>query len=98
MTYQEVGQLAIVLRIVNADVYREIFENFVLPNRDEWFADSSDFIFQDDSVSPYREKKNNHFLKRNGNSLIKTMKWSWSSPDLNTIENIRNTLKQTVNN
>ena len=61
MTYQEVGQLAIVLRIVNADVYREIFENFVLPSRDEWFADSSDFIFQDDNTFPHRSKKRSIF-------------------------------------
>ena len=74
MTYQGVGQLVIVLRNVNADVHQEILEKFLLLSLDEWFGDSSDFIFQDDSASPHLSKKIKHFLKFNGNFLFKTMK------------------------
>ena len=61
MTYHGVGQLFIVLRNVNADVYQKILENFLLPGLEEWFGDSSDFIFQDDNASFHRIKKDKAF-------------------------------------
>ena len=71
MTYQGVGQLAIVLRNVNAYVYQEVLEIFLLPSLGEWFGA---FTFQDDNASSHRSKKIKHFLKYNGDSPIKTMK------------------------
>ena len=61
ISYQGAGQLAIVLRYVNADVYQKISENFLLPSLDEWFGDSSNFIFQDDNAFPHRSKINKAF-------------------------------------
>ena len=36
------------LSSVNISVFLGNFRNFLLPSLDEWFGDSSDFIFQDD--------------------------------------------------
>ena len=76
MTSQGVGKLCIVSQTINSEVYVHILEHYFISTIEEAFGDSSDFPFQDDGASCHRSKQVKDFLNQNGNSPIKTMKWS----------------------
>ena len=60
----------------------------MIPNIEEAFGDSSDFLFQDDKASSQRSKHIKDFLNQNGNFPIKTMNWPANTPDLSSIKNV----------
>lgn len=96
LTSQGVGELCIVLRTINSEIYVDILEHFLIPSIENAFGESSDFIFQDDNASCHRSIRVKNYLKNNGNSPIKTMHWPANSPDLNPIENVWNVLKRKI--
>ena len=56
MTEKGVGKLCILYQNVNSETYIHVLEHFLIPSIEDWFGESSDFIFQDDNASCHRSK------------------------------------------
>ncbi len=55
MSSAGVGPLCFLKSTVNADIYREILEHFMLPSADKLYGDA-DFIFQQDLAPAHTAK------------------------------------------
>ncbi len=79
-----VGLLCFLKSTVNAAIYQEILEHFMLPSADKLYGDA-DFIFQQD-LAPARTAKGTKSWFNNHSVTV--LDWPAKSPDLNPIENI----------
>ncbi len=84
MSSAGVGPLCFLKTNVNAPVYQEILEHFMLPSADQLFKDA-DFIFQQDLAPAHTAKSTKSWLNDHG---VGVLDWPANSPDLNPIENI----------
>ncbi len=66
---------------VNAAIYQEILEHFMLPSADKLYGDA-DFIFQQDLAPSHTAKGTKSWFNDHGVVLD----WPANSPDLNPIE------------
>ncbi|KAL0173593.1 hypothetical protein M9458_029561, partial [Cirrhinus mrigala] len=74
-----VGPLCFIKCRVNADVYQEILEHFILPSADKLYGDA-DFIFQQDfSTCPQCKTTSKWFADHD----ITVLYWPANMPDLN---------------
>ncbi|KAJ7329803.1 hypothetical protein JRQ81_015977 [Phrynocephalus forsythii] len=84
MSSAGVGPMCFIKSRVNAAVYQEILEHFMLPSTDKLYGDG-DFIFQQDMAPAHTAKSTKTWLNDHG---ITVLDWPANSPDLNAIENL----------
>ena len=84
MSSAGVGPLCFIKSKVNAAVYQEILEHFMLPSANKLYGDA-DFIFHQDLAPACTAKSTNTWFNDHG---ITVLDWPANSPDLNPIENL----------
>ncbi len=84
MSSAGVGPLCFLKSTVNAAIYQEILEHFMLPSADKLYGDA-DFIFQQDLAPAHTAKGTKSWF--NGHSVT-VLDWPANSPDLNPIKNL----------
>ncbi len=75
---------------VNAAIYQEILEHFMLPSADKLYGDA-DFIFQQDLAPAHTAKGTKSWFNDHG---VTVLDWPANSPDLNPIENLWGNVKR----
>ncbi len=74
-----VGPLCFLKSTVNAAIYQEILEHFMLPSADKLYRDA-DFIFQQELAPAHTAKGTKSWLNDHG---VTVLYWPANSPDLN---------------
>ncbi len=90
MSSAGVGPLCFLKSTVNAAIYQEILEHFMLPSADMLYGDA-DFIFQQDLAPAHTAKGTKSWFNDHG---VTVLDWPANSPDLNPIENLRGIVKR----
>ncbi len=90
MSSAGVGPLCFLKSTVNAAIYQEILEHFMLPSADKLYG-NGDFIFQQDLAPAYTAKCTKSWFNDHG---VTVLDWSANSPDLNPIENLWSIVKR----
>ncbi len=85
MSSAGVGPLCFMKSTVNTAIYQEILEHFMLPSADKLYGDA-DFIFQQDMAPAHTAKGTKSWFNDHG---VGVLDWPANSPDLNPIENHR---------
>ncbi len=96
MSSSGVGQLCFLKTNVNAPVYQDILEHFMLKHTsaDQIFKDA-DFIFQQDLAPAHTAKSTKIWLKDHG---VGVLDWPANSPDLNLIDSLWGIVKRKMRN
>ncbi len=84
MSSAGVGPLCFLKSTVNAAIYQEILEHFMLPSADKLYGDA-DFIFQQDLAPAHTAKGTKSWFNDHG---VTVLDWPANSPDLNPIDNL----------
>ncbi len=90
MSSAGVGPLCFLKSTVNAAIYQEILEHFMLPSADKLYGDA-DFIFQQDLAPAHTAKGTKSWFNDHG---VTVLDWPANSPDLNPIENLLGIVKR----
>ncbi len=88
MSSAGVGPLCFLKSTVNAAIYQEILEHFMLPSADKLYGDA-DLIFQQDLAPAHTAKGTKSWFNDHG---VTVLDWPANSPDLNPIENHRESM------
>ncbi len=78
MSSAGVGPLCFLKSTVNAAIYQEILEHFMLPSADKLYGDA-DFIFQQDLAPSHTAKGTKSWFNDHG---VTVLDWPANSPDL----------------
>ncbi len=90
MSSAGVGPLCFLKSTVNAAIYQEILEHFMLPSADKLYGDA-DFIFQQDLAPAHTATGTKSWFNDHG---VTVLDWPANSPDLNPIENLCGIVKR----
>ncbi len=90
MSSAGVGPLCFLKSTVNAPIYQEILEHFMLPSADKLYGDA-DFIFQQDLAPAHTAKGTKSWFNDHG---VTVLDWPANSPDLNPVENLWGIVKR----
>ncbi len=90
MSSAGVGPLCFLKSTVNAAIYQEILEHFMLPSADKHYGDA-DFIFQQDLAPAHTAKGTKSWFNDHG---VTVLDWAANSPDLKPIENLWSIVKR----
>ncbi len=90
MSSAGVGPLCFLKSTVNAAIYKEILEHFMLPSADKLYGDA-DFIFQQDLAPAHTAKGTKSWFSDHGFTVLD---WPANSSDLNPIENLWGIVKR----
>ncbi len=90
MSSAGVGPLCFLKSTVNAAIYQEILEHFMLPSADKLYGDA-DFIFQQDLAHAHTAKGTKSWFNDHG---VTVLDWPANSPDMNPIENLWGIVKR----
>ncbi len=90
MSSAGVGPLCFLKSTVNAAIYQEILEHFMLPSADKLYG-YADFIFQQDLAPAHTAKGSKTCFNDHG---VTVLDWPANSPDLNPIENLLGIVKR----
>ncbi len=82
MSSAGVGPLCFLKSTVNAAIYQEILEHFMLPSADKLYGDA-DFIFQQDLAPAHTAKGTKSWFNDHG---VTVLDWPANSPDLNLVK------------
>ncbi len=94
VTSAGVGPLGFIKSKVNAAVYQEILEHFVLASADKLYEDA-DFLFQQDLAPAHSAKSPSKWFADHN---ITVLDWTANMPDLNPIYNLRDIFKRKMRN
>ncbi len=84
MSSAGVGPLCYLKSTVNAAIYQDILEHFMLPSADKLYEDV-DFIFQQDLAPAHTAKGTKSWFNDHG---VTVLDWPANSPDLNPRESM----------
>lgn len=87
------GRVRIVEGTMDSLKYRDVIDEELVPQGEEWFPDGN-YIFQQDGAPCHRSKLIKNHLHAMG---LQVLPWPGNSPDLNPIEGLWNDLKNEVN-
>ncbi len=90
MSSAGVGPLCFLKSTVNAAIYQEILEHFMLPSAEKLYGDA-DFIFQQDLAPAHTAKGTKSWFNDHG---VTVLDWPANSPDMNPIENLWGIVKR----
>ncbi len=90
MSSAGVGPLCFLKSTVNAAIYQEMLEHFILPSADKLYGDA-DFIFQQDLAPANTAKSTKSWFNDHG---VTVLDWPANSPDMNPIENLWGIVKR----
>ncbi len=82
MSSAGVGPLCFLKSTVNAAIYQEILEHFMLPSADKLYGDA-DFIFQQDLAPAHTAKGTKSWFNDHG---VTVLDWPANSPDLGIVK------------
>lgn len=94
MSSAGVGPLCFLKSKVNAAVYQEVLEQYMIPSADQLFGDA-DFVFQQDLAPAHSAKSTTAWF---ADHHIDVLSWPANSPDLNPIENLWGIVKRKMAN
>ncbi len=94
VTSAGVGPLCFIKSKVNAAVYQEILENFMLPSADKLYGDADFLYFIWFTLAPAHSAKTTSFADHD----ITVLDWPANMPDLNPIWNLWDIFKRKMRN
>ncbi|KAI4892458.1 hypothetical protein NFI96_000743 [Prochilodus magdalenae] len=92
MSARGVGELCFLKKTVNAAVYQDVLETFLIPTVEEQFGEE-DFIFQQDLAPAHAAKSTKDWFTK---KQLEVLAWPANSPDLNVIENLWAIVKRKI--